>query len=187
MIDQGCVPKKYYAINDTRSGGWCVYKRIDDMTAELYSGPHESMDHALIYADRMNEWVEQHQSDDDKFYLQDSRSYTGNDVIWWAKDGRGYTTDLSRAHIYTRDEALRQHKSRETDIPWPKNYIDAHTRPAVDFQYIDRKEAFAITGIVLKKPEKIKKEQYRCHNCNIFMTEVQYYGDCHKCGASNMP
>lgn len=29
------------------------------------------------------------------FYLQDSRSYVGNDVLWWAKGGgEGYTTDL---------------------------------------------------------------------------------------------
>ena len=84
------------------------------------------------------------------FYLQDSRSYVGNDVMWWAKDGRGYTTDLSKAHVYTKDKAISQHNARETDIPWTKGYIDAKTRPAVDAQYIKRDEALEGTGIVLQ-------------------------------------
>lgn len=77
----------------------------------------------------------------DLYYLQDSRSYVGNDVLWWAKDGKGYTTDLRKAHVFTKDEALRKNKSRGSDTPWPKEYIDAHARPAVDMQDIDRQEA----------------------------------------------
>lgn len=92
------------------------------------------------------------------FYLQDSRGYVGNDVLWWAKNGNGYTTDLSKAHVYTKDEAVKQHEMRETDIPWPKDYIDAKTRPAVDMQYINRAEALEGTGIVLCKPQKPKAE-----------------------------
>lgn len=80
---------------------------------------------------------------DKMFYLQDSRSYVGNDVLWWAKDGRGYTTDLRKAHIYTEVEAQKKNSNRKTDIPWPKDYIDAKTRPAVDMQYINRNEAMA--------------------------------------------
>ena len=83
------------------------------------------------------------------FYLQDKRSYVGNDVIWWAKDGNGYTTDLSKANVYTKGDAIAQHNMRETDIPWPKEYIDAKTRPAVDMQYIKLAEALAGTGIML--------------------------------------
>ncbi|MES2319957.1 MAG: hypothetical protein V4631_20955 [Pseudomonadota bacterium] len=66
-----------------------------------------------------------------QFYLQDSRSYVGNDLLFWSKDGKGYTTDVSKAQVYSREQALAQHQSRETDIPWPKAYIDAKTRPAV--------------------------------------------------------
>ena len=124
----------------------------------------------------------------DQFYLQDSRSYCGNDVMWWAKDGKGYTADLSKACIYTKDEAVRQHKERETDIPWPKSYIDQKTRPAVDMQYISRSEALAGTGIVLIKPQRTKKETYRCNGCQRFMTAKQYYGDdCEQCGTNNRP
>lgn len=124
---------------------------------------------------------------DQLFYLQDSRTYVGNDVMWWAKDGKGYTTDLRKAHVYTKDEAVKQHESRETDIPWPKDYIDARTRPAVDMQYIKRDEALAGTGIILKKPEKPKPEKYRCHFCGCFISQFQMWSQCKKCGGENRP
>ena len=95
------------------------------------------------------------------YYLQDSRGYVGNDMLFWAKDGKGYTTDLSRAHVYTRHDAVSQHNFRETDIPWPKNYIDQRTRPAVDMQYVSREEALSGTGIVLIKPQKPKKQHIK--------------------------
>ena len=78
---------------------------------------------------------------DQLFYLQDSRGYVGNDVLWWCEGGNGYTTDLRKAATYAKDAAERMHDTRETDIPWPKEYIDARTRPAVDMQYIDRSHA----------------------------------------------
>ena len=62
------------------------------------------------------------------YYLHDSRSYVGNDVLWWALDGKGYTTDLSEAQTYTEKAAQRMHNLRSTDIPWPKDYIDQKTR-----------------------------------------------------------
>lgn len=83
------------------------------------------------------------------YYLQDNRSYVGNDLLFWAKDGAGYTTDLNKAEIYSRKSALGQHRCRETDIPWPKEYIDAKTRPAVDMQYVDIDIALNGTGIEL--------------------------------------
>lgn len=79
----------------------------------------------------------------DLWYLQDTRQYVGNDVLWWAKDGKGYTTDVSKAHVYSFDAAFRQAAVRDTDRPWPKSYIDGKTRPAVDFQHIRHTDAIA--------------------------------------------
>lgn len=121
------------------------------------------------------------------FYLQDGRSYVGNDVLWWAKDGKGYTTDLRNAHVYSQEEAQGQHNSRVTDIPWPKDYIDARTRPAVDMQYIKRDEALAGTGIKLRKPERQKRQPYKCYHCGKFMREEQQYRPCPHCGGDNSP
>lgn len=125
---------------------------------------------------------------DELYYLQDSRSYVGNDVLWWAKDGNGYTTDLSNAHVYTKADAIAQHESRLTDIPWPKAYIDAKTRPAVDMQYINRNEALAGTGIVLRKPEKIRRQVTNCAGCGRFVGERDIWsGACPRCGTDNRP
>jgi len=123
-----------------------------------------------------------------QYYLQDNRSYVGNDILFWAKDGKGYTTDLSKAHIYSKEDAVSQHKCRETDIPWPKDYIDARTRPAVDMQYVDIETALQDTGIKLIKPEPYKKTTYKCYKCGRFMSEVQYWsGECLNCGCDNRP
>lgn len=85
-------------------------------------------------------------SETDLWYLQDTRTYIGNDVTWWAKDGNGYTTDVSKAHAYTREQAFRQAAMRGCDRAWPKAYIDGKTRPAVDFQHINHDEAIAIAA-----------------------------------------
>jgi hypothetical protein len=122
------------------------------------------------------------------FYLQDSRQHVGNDVLWWAKDGKGYTTDLSKAHIYTKEEAQRMHDTRNSDIPWPKEYIDAKTRPAVDMQYIKRAEALAGTGIEIVEPIKEKPRRLRCCSCGGFLSEHQLWaGACPRCGEDNRP
>ena len=122
------------------------------------------------------------------FYMQDSRGYVGNDVLWWAKSGNGYTTDLCNAQTYTKDEAQQMHNSRRSDIPWPKGYIDGKTRPAVDMQYIKRDEALAGSGIVLTPEPEQKKETIKCLQCGRFLSESQLWGgECPKCGADNRP
>lgn len=124
----------------------------------------------------------------DLYYLQDNRSYVGNDILFWAKDGSGYTTDISKAETYTKEDAISHHQSRESDVPWPKDYIDARTRPAVDMQYVEIELALKGTGIELIKPKPYKKPVYHCGDCGVFQTERQHYGElCGKCGASNQP
>ena len=76
-----------------------------------------------------------------KYYIQDNRQYVGNDLLWWAKGGCGYTTDVSKAEVWSKEAAMRQHGRRESDVPWPKDYIDAHVRPAVDHQCVDHEVA----------------------------------------------
>lgn len=123
-----------------------------------------------------------------QFYLQDSRSYVGNDMVFWAQDGKGYTTDVSKAHVFSQEKALSQHRARSTDVPWPKAYIDAATRPAVDTQHTNITTALEGTGIVLRKPEKPKQETFRCQCCNSFISADNFYaGACARCGAENRP
>ncbi|MPV69419.1 hypothetical protein [Burkholderia sp. BE17] len=122
------------------------------------------------------------------FYLQDSRSFVGNDVLWWA-DPDGYTTDLRKARLFTRDDAQQHHNVRETDIPWPNEYIDAKTRPAVDVQYIRRDEALLGTGIALQPKRKLPRAYtLNCSGCGRFVSDRQrYLENCRHCGADNRP
>ncbi len=66
------------------------------------------------------------------FYIQDSRSFTGNSVVWWRKERKGYTSDLSEAMIVDRAEALSMQRDRDTDRPWPVNAISATAARHVD-------------------------------------------------------
>jgi ribosomal protein S27AE len=117
------------------------------------------------------------------FYMQDSRGSgcVGNDILWWAKERKGYTTDITKAHVFTLEEAQGQHNSRETDIPWPKEYIDERVRPVVDIQKCDRSVALQSSGIKIVKPKPIPKEVHNCPECGSFMSEYQWYSGCPKC------
>lgn len=68
------------------------------------------------------------------YYIQDTRSFIGNCVVFWGPDGNGYTTDLRRAGKYSFEEAMRQHFMRETDLPWLCDEIDTLRRATVDQQ-----------------------------------------------------
>lgn len=70
------------------------------------------------------------------FYLRDTRSNTGSNASFWAKKG-SYTTNLNDAEVLTEEDALRQHKSRETDLPVAVEFVTGKTRQRVDFQYLD--------------------------------------------------
>lgn len=91
-----------------------------------------------------------------EFYLQDSRdhAYVGDGLSFWAPRGGGYVTDLDVAELYTREQATSH---RDTDIPWPKAYIDARARIGVDHQYVDLTEAIELypdaTEFYLQKPK----------------------------------
>lgn len=68
------------------------------------------------------------------YYLQDTRSFVGNCPLWWREGGNGYTTDLRQAGKFTFERATRQMESRETDVPWLCQEIDAIERRTVDMQ-----------------------------------------------------
>ncbi len=76
----------------------------------------------------------------DEFYLQDSRehAYVGDGLSFWAPKGGGYITDLDKAALFTLEQATSH---RDTDIPWPKKYIDARVRIGVDCQCVALSEA----------------------------------------------
>lgn len=59
------------------------------------------------------------------YYIQDTRSYVGNSVMWWAVGGCGYACDLRKAWQVPYSEAQRITRNRDTDKAWPCSDIDA--------------------------------------------------------------
>lgn len=76
----------------------------------------------------------------DLFYLQDSRSNVGSRAMFW-REGGGYTSNLGAAEQFTREAAVRQYECRETDLPWPVEYVRARAEVGVDSQYLTRSDA----------------------------------------------
>lgn len=70
-----------------------------------------------------------------EYFLQDSRSLTGDNLMFWAEKG-GYTSNLAEAEVFTEDAAFSQNACRSEDIPWPVDYLALHTRLVVDMQNI---------------------------------------------------
>jgi hypothetical protein len=63
------------------------------------------------------------------FYIQDTRNYVGNSVLWWRINGEGYTTNLAEAH-----KVPGSWKGRETDVLWPCADVDALSTRQFDMQ-----------------------------------------------------
>jgi hypothetical protein len=63
------------------------------------------------------------------YYIQDTRTYTGNSAVWWRVGGNGYTTNLAEAWRVTGDW-----KGRDTDLLWPVEEIDARATRQFDAQ-----------------------------------------------------
>jgi len=78
------------------------------------------------------------------YYIQDTRGFVGNSVLWWGVNGGGYTTDIEKAGKYTEDEAQKICKNRNTDRAFPCKYIDSIISKHVDMQNVDRKKRMHI-------------------------------------------
>ncbi|WP_455917418.1 hypothetical protein [Pseudomonas cerasi] len=76
------------------------------------------------------------------FFLQDSRSNVGSRAMFW-REGGGYTSNLNEAEQFKRESAIKQYECRETDLPWPVEYVRTRAEVGVDSQYLTKSEAEA--------------------------------------------
>lgn len=76
-----------------------------------------------------------------QFYLQDSRSHVGDGLTFHGKNHHGYYTDLDKCELYTLEQATGY---RDTDIPWPKDYIEARAHYGVDHQVMNEQASDAM-------------------------------------------
>ena len=78
--------------------------------------------------------------DHEMYYVQDKRTYVGNSVVWWEQDRNGYTSDITRAHKFTKEEILKSFiNGRDTDIVWMASHIEKNIKSHVDAQYLNSK------------------------------------------------
>lgn len=75
-----------------------------------------------------------------QYYLQDSRSNVGDNLMFWGAAG-GYTSDIAAAEHFSEEKAFSQNASRPSDVPWPTDYLATHVRPVVDMQNVKAVEA----------------------------------------------
>lgn len=72
---------------------------------------------------------------EEMYFIQDTRTMVGNCMLFWAKESKGYTTNIDEAGLYTLEEAISK---RNTDRPWPASLIRKLAKPRVDFQDLPR-------------------------------------------------
>lgn len=79
-------------------------------------------------------------AEDGMYYLQDARwsAMVGNCPSFWREGGNGYTTNLDEAGRFTFEDAMAQHRCRETDLPWLCAEVDKLRHPTIDCQYMPR-------------------------------------------------
>lgn len=72
------------------------------------------------------------------YFIQDTRQFVGNCVMWWGENRNGYVSRLDRAGKYTREDAQKICGSRGTDRMWPCSLIEPIAGPTVDFQILPK-------------------------------------------------
>lgn len=122
---------------------------------------------------------------DDRIYVAYKQAWDGNCLIWMGKDGA--RSNLAAATTWSLSHAPGF--TGRGYVPWPKGYIDQHSRPVVPANLLNHKQALREVGLKLPKikPQKIRRYTYRCEPCGRFLTERQNYEECPNCGAENRP
>lgn len=84
------------------------------------------------------------------YYIQNG--FSGNAIVWWRKDSKGYTSDLNEAGKYTKEFAFNQvNIGRAGEYAWLCSYVDAiQNKPICIFvgtlDYSERIDADKIQG-----------------------------------------
>ncbi|GAH14775.1 unnamed protein product, partial [marine sediment metagenome] len=79
------------------------------------------------------------------FYIQDTRSYVGNSMLWWEENNSGYVCDIRKAKVFTEEEAKKicpgrgryYRSSQNGKRMWPKEYIDQRISQHIDMQHCE--------------------------------------------------
>lgn len=75
----------------------------------------------------------------ERYVIVDKRTTCGNSVFFWCWDEAGYTCDLSKAGIYTSEDADSICKNRSTDVKFKYSDVLKLVQHHVDCQDLYRK------------------------------------------------
>ncbi len=87
---------------------------------------------------------------EDEFYLRDTRGNTGSSCMFWAEGGCGYTTNLDRSEVFSREDAQKYADRQYHFIPLSKSKVDALATIRVDMQYLKLNVDFS-KGIIINR------------------------------------
>lgn len=140
------------------------------------------------YLDLTNEQALEAAPEGDRIYVAYKRDWDGNCLVWrraWTPGcGTSNLADATTWSFTHVSEAVAQGY-----VPWPKAYIDQHSRTVVVAALLNHKQALREVGLKLPKIKRQRIRRYvtHCHGCGRFLSERQVYGDCPNCGVSNAP
>lgn len=124
----------------------------------------------------------------DRVYVAYDRDWDGNCLIW-RSFSVGPTSNLADASTWSKEHA--QGWINRGYVPWPKSYIDQHSRSVVPVGQLNHKQALREVGLKLPKIKPQRQHRYydltNCQGCGRFLSDIQRYLDCPNCGGSNAP
>ena len=117
-----------------------------------------------------------------KYLMIDRRRTLGNCVLFWAKERRGYTTNIAKAHRFDEDEArdIEGNRSTECAIPYDEVLRDAHlilSRDHIDKRYFEKGfNYFNTNGEPNESEREIEALRRKiCRFENFIEDELVYY------------
>lgn len=70
------------------------------------------------------------------FYIQHTKHYAGDYVLWWGPKQSGYTFDLEKVGLYTEEEAKKIEALRGQEKAWPEATVRRAATKAVSIGYL---------------------------------------------------
>jgi hypothetical protein len=91
------------------------------------------------------------------FYVQDTRQFVGNCVLWWCPDGQGYTCKIDQAGRYTAAQCVGM---RDTDRPWRCEVVDAVVVRHVDAQRLPSRKTLADALLLIEVERQAREDRH---------------------------
>ena len=126
-------------------------RRAKDSDIVLFEGkeyPRHAVKRWVLERDRIKVRVDalNKYPDDAMFYYQ--YGFCGDMIYFWSLNSSGYTTDISKAQLYTKEEAIKFAKSSRIDERiWEESVVKEGITSVVNYERIEK-----TTGDMRKEP-----------------------------------